>query len=380
VKSPLNILHLEDNPSDAKLIRAALETEGIACATTLVKTRVDFVAALEAGGIDLVLSDFSMPGFDGLSATEIVRNRWPGIPFIFVSGTLGEARAGTAIEDGAAGYVLKDDLVHLALAVRRALEEVIEDAGELEPMTKDHYLGMFCLPVDGRWQTEAQLIGQSQMGNRTDGVFRDLVDAGFCERKIVPILCDIADAQDFMPMYRTTWKMRRAYGERSVKIRIPVRSAWLNSRIQTKIVPETINKSRKHRAIGGVFSNREHADKAIQAFRELGLLEQDIHVVVSLYDKTRAGKILVNVHNVKHRAAVIDIFNVNHADDKLDGSRNIRHDLAGLTVGVAVGATAGGATGTVVGGPAGTIIGAATGAVVGGGAGAAVGKAKEHLK
>jgi len=216
VKSPLNILHLEDNPNDAKLIRAALETEGIACATTRVKTRVDFVAALEAGGVDLVLSDFSMPGFDGLSATEIVRSRWPDIPFIFVSGTLGEARAGAAIEGGATDYVLKDDLVHLAPAVRHAMEGIIEDAGELHPMTKHHDLGMFCLPVDGRWQTEAQLIGQSQMGNRTGVIYRDLVDAGFCEKKIVPILCDIAEAADFMRLYRATWKMRRAYRKLSV--------------------------------------------------------------------------------------------------------------------------------------------------------------------
>ena len=125
-------------------------------------------------------------------------------------------------------------------------------------------------------------------------------------------------------------------------------------------MPETINKSRKHRAIGGVFSNRENADKAIQAFRDLGLPEKDIHVVVSLFDKTREGKVLVTVHNVKHPAAVIEIFDVHHADYNLDGSRNIRHDVAGLTVGVAVGATAG--------------------AVFGGGTGAAVGKVKEHLK
>jgi uncharacterized membrane protein len=145
-------------------------------------------------------------------------------------------------------------------------------------------------------------------------------------------------------------------------------------------MPETINKSRKHKAIGGVFSNRENSDKAILEFRALGISEQDIHVVLSLYDKTRAGKILVTVHNVKNPGAVIEVFDANHADYNLDGSRNVRQDVAGLTVGVAVGATAGCAAGTVVGGPVGAILGAATGAVVGGGAGAAMGKVKEHLK
>jgi len=145
-------------------------------------------------------------------------------------------------------------------------------------------------------------------------------------------------------------------------------------------MPETINKSRKHRAIGRVFSSREDADKAKQGFRDLGIAEQDIYVVVSLYDKSRVGKILVTVHNVKKPSEVIEIFDVNQADCNLDGTRNVRRDVAGLTVGAAASATAGGATGTTVGGPAGTVIGAALGAGVGGGAGAAVGKVKEHLK
>jgi hypothetical protein len=144
-------------------------------------------------------------------------------------------------------------------------------------------------------------------------------------------------------------------------------------------MPETINKSRRHLAIGGVFSNRENADKAIGAFRGLGILERDIHVVVSLYDKVRDGNILVTVHNVKDSGAVIEIFDVHHADYNLDGSRNVRQDVAGLTVGAAVGATAGGATGTAAG-PAGTVLGAAAGALVGGGVGAVVGKVTEHLK
>ena len=89
MKSSIHILHLEDNPTDAKLIQSTLESEGIACTTTRVETEDDFVAALEHGGIDLVLSDFSMPAFDGLSATKIVHNKCPTIPIILASGTLG---------------------------------------------------------------------------------------------------------------------------------------------------------------------------------------------------------------------------------------------------------------------------------------------------
>jgi uncharacterized membrane protein len=145
-------------------------------------------------------------------------------------------------------------------------------------------------------------------------------------------------------------------------------------------MPETINKLNHRRTIGGVFSNQDNADEAIQAFRDLGVSEQDIHVVVSLNDTVRDGKIRVDVHNVKNPAPVIEIFDNHKAEYNLDGSRNLRHDVAGLTVGVAVGATAGGAAGTAVAGPVGAAVGAATGAVVGGGLGAVVGKTKENLK
>jgi signal transduction histidine kinase len=128
MKSPLNILHLEDDPNDAALVKSALESEGIACETTCVDNRDDFVAVLEHGGIDLIFSDFSMPAFDGLSATQIAQARWPELPVILVSGTLGEERAIDALKSGVTDYVLKERLVRLAPAVRRAMQEVTERA------------------------------------------------------------------------------------------------------------------------------------------------------------------------------------------------------------------------------------------------------------
>jgi two-component system sensor histidine kinase UhpB len=126
MKFPLHILHLEDDPNDAVLVQATLEAEGIACATTRVQNREDFVAALERGGIDLVLSDFSVPAFDGLSALAVARARWPDLPVILVSGTLGEERAIDALKNGATDYVLKERLARLVPAVRRAALEVEE--------------------------------------------------------------------------------------------------------------------------------------------------------------------------------------------------------------------------------------------------------------
>jgi signal transduction histidine kinase len=126
MKSPLHILHLEDDVNDAALVQSTLEAGDIICATTCVQTRDDFVAALEHGGIDLILSDFSLPAFDGLSALEIVRTRWPAIPLILVSGTLGEELAIDSLKSGATDYVLKQRLSRLVPAVCRAMQEVKE--------------------------------------------------------------------------------------------------------------------------------------------------------------------------------------------------------------------------------------------------------------
>ncbi len=128
MKTPLHILHLEDDPRDAALVQSTLQADGITCATTCVQSRDDFVAALEHGGIDLVLSDFSLPAFDGLSAVEIVRTRWPELPIILVSGSLGEERAVDSLKSGATDYVLKERLARLVPAVRRAMKEVKEHA------------------------------------------------------------------------------------------------------------------------------------------------------------------------------------------------------------------------------------------------------------
>jgi PAS domain S-box-containing protein len=123
MKAPLRILHLEDNLNDAALVQATLESGGIGCAITCVQTRADFVAALGRGSIDLIIADFSLPTFDGLSALEITQKQCPEIPFILVSGTLGEETAVTAMRSGAADYLLKDRLTRLGQAVSHALKE-----------------------------------------------------------------------------------------------------------------------------------------------------------------------------------------------------------------------------------------------------------------
>ena len=124
----LRILSLEDDPKDADLIKDLLETEGIACDITRVENQADFLASLKQRGIDLILADYSLPSFDGISALRLAMKDCPDVPFIFVSGTLGEEVAIEALKIGATDYVLKTRLSRLVPSVMRALREATDRA------------------------------------------------------------------------------------------------------------------------------------------------------------------------------------------------------------------------------------------------------------
>src|SRR5919107_1585820 len=115
----LRILNLEDSPLDVELIHETLTEGGVECQITRVQSRADFVAALEDGDFDLVLVDYSLPAFDGLSALKAAQEIRSEVPFVLVSGALGEERAIEALKSGATDYVLKQRLERLVPAVRR---------------------------------------------------------------------------------------------------------------------------------------------------------------------------------------------------------------------------------------------------------------------
>jgi signal transduction histidine kinase len=112
----LHILRLEDDPNDVALVQSTLKLGGITCAVTCVQDRDEFVAALEYGGIDLVISDFTLPAS--------VRARWPDMPIILVAGALGEELDIDSLKSGATEYLLKEHLFRFGPTVRRANEEV----------------------------------------------------------------------------------------------------------------------------------------------------------------------------------------------------------------------------------------------------------------
>ncbi len=122
----LRILMIEDVPTDAELEVRELKRAGLHVVHRVVETEAAYREALRDFRPDLILSDFSMPHFDGMLALALARELVPDMPFIFVSGTIGEEYAIRALKNGATDYVLKNNLVRLPAAVERALQEAKE--------------------------------------------------------------------------------------------------------------------------------------------------------------------------------------------------------------------------------------------------------------
>jgi DNA-binding NtrC family response regulator len=123
----LRILILEDDDSDAELMEHELRKGNITFESRCVETREAFEKSLEDFAPDLILADYTLPSFDGGSGLRIAKEKCPDVPFIFVSGTIGEDIAIESLKSGATDYVLKDNLSRLAPAVNRAIREVEEN-------------------------------------------------------------------------------------------------------------------------------------------------------------------------------------------------------------------------------------------------------------
>jgi len=119
--SPIRVLHLEDSPRDAEMIRHRLEVADIVCDILLASSKDTFEGALTRESFDLIISDYNLPGYDGLTALKYALLTQPDVPVILISGTVDEEQAVNCLHIGATDYLLKDRLDRLGPAVQRAL-------------------------------------------------------------------------------------------------------------------------------------------------------------------------------------------------------------------------------------------------------------------
>lgn len=121
-QEPIRILHLEDSRVDHSLVKFALQRSKMPCELTLIDTLEDFRREVMSDVYDIVLADYHLPGFTGLDAWEMSKELRPTIPFVILSGAIGETAAVEAMHQGVSDYMLKDDMPRLAHVIERALE------------------------------------------------------------------------------------------------------------------------------------------------------------------------------------------------------------------------------------------------------------------
>src|SRR5438046_1354077 len=119
----LRIVLLEDDASDRELIVRALATDGFHCELIHAVTRNDFEEGIRQQPLDLILADHTLPGYDGLSALRTAQERRPEVPFILISGSIGEEQAVESLKAGATDYLIKGRAERFGAAIRRALRE-----------------------------------------------------------------------------------------------------------------------------------------------------------------------------------------------------------------------------------------------------------------
>jgi diguanylate cyclase (GGDEF)-like protein/PAS domain S-box-containing protein len=164
VQRQIKVLLVEDRVEDAEMLLREMLLRGLDVVSHRVDTSADYEEALATFAPDLILSDYTLPGFDGMDALHIAQSRRPDTPFIFVSGTIGEERAIQALKQGAVDYVLKESRARLVPAIERALREVEEREArrwaqrELEESEERfrfamHFssVGMALVAPEGRW-------------------------------------------------------------------------------------------------------------------------------------------------------------------------------------------------------------------------------------
>ena len=161
MKRSIRVLHLEDSPRDAELIREHLKLGGLACEIVLANSKAGFESALARDVFDVILYDHNLADYDGRSALKLALEKLPGVPVISLSGTLGKEEAVECLKQGATDYVLKHRLEGLVPAVRQALQAAEEHRARLQAETElraseEQFRAMFEVASIGMALTDPQ--------------------------------------------------------------------------------------------------------------------------------------------------------------------------------------------------------------------------------
>jgi diguanylate cyclase (GGDEF)-like protein/PAS domain S-box-containing protein len=230
----VRVLLAEDVAADAELELRELKRAGLRVVHRLVDTEQSFGRALREFAPDVILSDFSMPAFDGMAALALAREQCPDTPFIFVSGTIGEEYAVRALKSGATDYVLKANLVRLPAAVERALAEAQERRElrrtEIElDLARERLTSIFTSLPDALWSVDAQTRRYIYVSPAAKEIFGIDPEQMLRRREVFEELIQPKDR----PIAAQAWERLALDGEFDVDYRIVRHGGalrWINNR------------------------------------------------------------------------------------------------------------------------------------------------------
>ena len=292
MSEPLRILLLEDRATDAELVTHELREAGVEFAAKRVATENEFLTELRSYAPQLILADYSLPGYDGLSALAAAQKQCPETPFIFVSGSLGEERAIDTLHEGATDYVLKDRLGRLGPAVRRALREREEirkrgEAEQKEVESEEQLRAMFDVASIGMAQADPR-TGQYLRVNQTMCTITGYSAAELLGMRI-PDLTHPEDRQkDWEEFQRVVRGEASAYQAEKRYLRKDGTEAWVN--VNGTLLRNAAGQPTRTMATVEDITERKRSEERV---RELNLLLRATGAVNALMVRERDPKRLL---------------------------------------------------------------------------------------
>lgn len=276
----MKILHLEDNPNDAELVRALILEEWPDCAITCVSNRFGFLSALDQVQYDLILSDFALQALNGLEALKLARERTPDTPFIFLSGTIGEDRAIDALQSGAQDYVLKDRMKRLINAIGRALREFEERKRRQEAESRIRDLADF-LNQAREAVVVTNLDGQITFWNRGAEML-----SGWPSGEAVNRTCDQLFDEDVASALERACTAAMAVGDWSGEVEVHDRSGRPRLvELRVSVIRDDAGRPRARLALGTDITERRHAEHRIREQAEMLNQAREAIFITDLADR-----------------------------------------------------------------------------------------------
>lgn len=295
----IHILHLEDSPVDAELVQAKLEADDLACRITRVETREAFEDILRRKAADIILADYRLPTYDGMSALRLVQEVCPEIPFLFVTGALGEEAAIDALTQGATDYVLKENLSRLSPAVRRALKEA---ANRQERKQAEQRVALMSIALNGIHEAAFLIDANAGFHYVNDEACRLL---GYSREKLLTLSIPEIHTEIFRERWTGHWSELKAKGALTYEgelmtgdgrhIPVEINANYFEYEGQSfdlalaRDITERKQVERERQVNLQFFESMDRINRAIQGARDIDSMMSDVlDAVLSVFDCDRA--------------------------------------------------------------------------------------------